>query len=537
MSLYFWAALYCAAVVALNFGVICVSVGASKQFAYKEMDIYDDEEATGQTTPGTSTGSSKAFYANMISGSVFLGCAIGSALIGLLSNWGRRKCMIFMHILSITGCLIAAVGWHWVLFMIGRLLAGISVGMSGIGALYLSEICAHAQRGLFGSLYSIFVTFGELSISAWQLTHGTSLDPQCVADKAKPPTNHNSCVKCPAEDSAHKEKAVCEQKGKCLNCVATKDKLIWRFGQLVGALLSVSALVLLKKVVVDDTPFFLMQDEDVSEAKRVIGLLQGKDRVVPGFKELLQDMSLSKGEKIGVLEALQKPDARQALFVVFFMACIRQLCGIYVFTLGASELFGQIVGKGWTATAWGQLCPLVNFLVCCVMPLYIDKFGRRNLLIYGSGFGTAVLVVALLLQLVDKMINSNGPKSTWAQYTMIIGCVAFVAGFSTGYGGVSWMYFSEALAPEYRDAAFGWASVINWATAAVIVTTAKPMQNYLGEAVYWVYAGFSCISCLFAIGFVKETKGIPMGQAYVGASGVSLGEIISKALMSLSLSG
>ncbi|CDR94801.1 hexose transporter, putative [Babesia bigemina] len=555
MAWYFWAALLAAGIVAFNFGVICVSLGPSKQFAFKEMGIEEKRHCGGKQCSKDNNELSRI----LISGAVFLGCAIGSICIGLLSHWGRRKCMILIHLLSIAGCGVAAIGKHWQLFALARLSAGVSVGMSGVASLYLGEICSSDKRGLYGALYSVFVTLGELLISLWQLSHAGSLDSLCTCDSCccnkdcaerkccckdgKLCTNSENCCSCtgsncqcccatkteatkPVAARPEAAKTATAGCGGKLEADKSSDKAIWRMGQLYGALASLVALCLLFMVVVDDTPFMLVKRGEHQKAKEVLALLQGPDKVESSFQEIMEDVASeeSGAKKMGLWEALSYPDSRRALLVVFAIAILRQLCGIYVFTLSASEMFGMIVGQGLGATAMGNLCPLTNFIVCCLLPLYIDKFGRRKLLIYGSGIGTSVLAVCLLLNTLcgDGEESSNScrkdskKEARWPQYLMIFGCMVFVAAFATGYGGVAWLYFSEALGAEYRDAGFAVASALNWLAAALVVMTADKLRSVLSKNVYWVYVFFSFISCLFAIFFVRETKGVPLGQAYIG---------------------
>ncbi|GFE55621.1 hexose transporter [Babesia ovis] len=557
MSRYFWAALCCAGIVALNFGVIGCSLGPSKMSALLELEAYDDERQ------GAGKNQGKALIESLLDGSVFFGCALGAALISFLSKYGRRKCMIFINILSVAGCFGASLGLHWGLFMISRMISGISVGMSGVAALYLSEICLRSKRGMYGALYSVFVTFGELIIIVFQLAHGETLD------------NSGKC-RCHFDDK-----------------VVFKDKMIWRISQAAGGIFSLIALYLLFTVVKDDSPFILAKSGRVEDARRVIGLLQGKANVEKAFTEVMEDVA-NHGSgltgKVSLFQAFKEPDSRYALLVTFGIAVLRQLCGIYVFTLSASELFGQIVGKGFKAAAWGILCPLVNFIVCCTMPLYVEKLGRRTLLMCGSGIGFLVMAIALSCQNGGEKkdekkdeccccckkkdgkccccgndgagccndcgctkegkccccckkdggtccqqctgkctecsqkgascdLVTNSSAATWQQYVMIIACVVFVGCFSTGYGGVAWLYFGEALPPEYKDSAFAVASVINWFTCAIVVSTAGPLRKILKEKVYWVYVLFSGVGCLFALIFVRETSGIPIGQAFKGVTG------------------
>nr|ABY75261.1 putative hexose transporter 2 [Babesia bovis] len=562
MSRYFWAAMCCAGIVALNFGVIGCCLGPSKMFAMRDMEVYSGEQLP--------EGKKYKFVDSLLSGSVFLGCALGSALISILSKYGRHKCMIIINLLSVIGCFGASVGQHWSLFMISRLLSGISVGMSGVAAMYLSEICPRSKRGMFGALYSVFVTFGEMAIIMFQLSHGKNLD-----DSGK--------CKC------HFKKDV-----------DIKDKVLWRISQMAGGIFSLIGLYLLVTTVKEDSPFILAKNGQLEEARHVLEMLQGKEHVEQSYNELMEDLasqSASGAKKASIIDAFKHPDSRYALFVVFGIAILRQMCGIYVFTLSASELFGQIVGEGLKASAWGVLCPVVNFLVCCTMPFYVEKLGRRTLLIIGSGSGFVIMAIALIMYATHNnennknkkckcccccccscsptsggvcdscttsghdgkcccascktssskcsggcncssgtgcstsdtecslLKNVEGKSADWRQYVMIVACILFVGCFATGYGGVSWLYFGEALPPEYKDSAYSVASILNWLTCAIVVSTAAPMQNALGDKVYWFYVICSGIGCVFAILFVKETAGVPLGQAYKGAT---CPEIITK---------
>eukprot|EP00371_Babesia_bovis_P000835 XP_001609482.1 hexose transporter [Babesia bovis T2Bo] len=502
----------------------------------------------------------KTFVDSLLSGSVFLGCALGSALISILSKYGRHKCMIIINLLSVVGCFGASVGGHWSLFMISRLLSGISVGMSGVAAMYLSEICPRSKRGMYGAIYSVFVTFGEMAIVMFQLSHGDALN-----DSAK-----------------------CKCHMPCKNQL--KDQILWRISQMAGGIFSLIGLYLLVTTVKEDSPFVLAKNGQLEEARQVLEMLQGKQHVEQSYNELMEDLasqSASGAKKASIMDAFKHPDSRYALFVVFGIAILRQMCGIYVFTLSASELFGQIVGEGFKASAWGVLCPVANFLVCCAMPFYVEKLGRRTLFIIGSGSGFIIMAIALIIQATDGKgaeAKKNGDKccccsaesgsssgkcctggacknggkscacskpehpnceppcenehhgecsfskttngdAKWQKYFMIVACILFVGCFATSYGGVSWLYFGEALPPEYKDSAYSVASVLNWLTCAIVVSTAKPMQNALSENVYWFYVICSGIGCVFAILFVKETAGVPLGQAYKGAT---CPEIITK---------
>jgi MFS family permease len=87
-----------------------------------------------------------------------LGGILGSLLIAIFAGlFGRKGSLLCSNAISLLGLLLmsfARVAYSFELFIIGRLLLGISAGLhSGLSPMYLIEIAPECLRGIVGSAY------------------------------------------------------------------------------------------------------------------------------------------------------------------------------------------------------------------------------------------------------------------------------------------------------------------------------------------------------------------------------------------------
>lgn len=70
----------------------------------------------------------------MIGSSLVLGMTIGAVCGGILMRIGRRRAVILVNIIGVTGCIITITPLDYTRILIGRFLLGLSVGL-------ISSIC------------------------------------------------------------------------------------------------------------------------------------------------------------------------------------------------------------------------------------------------------------------------------------------------------------------------------------------------------------------------------------------------------------
>eukprot|EP00380_Ascogregarina_taiwanensis_P015100 284817390_4 len=91
-------------------------------------------------------------YANSV---VFLGAAVGSLAAGQLVSVGRRVSMLVCHMISILAALIGFFATGYPMFIAGRLVAGLCVGLITVATpTFISEICPAHTRGSRGMVCS-----------------------------------------------------------------------------------------------------------------------------------------------------------------------------------------------------------------------------------------------------------------------------------------------------------------------------------------------------------------------------------------------
>lgn len=122
--------------------------------------------------------------------SVLLGGLAGALAAGIAADtWGRKKLLLATAFLFCLSTLIQALAPSYLLFLSGRFLAGVAVGLSSVvSPLYLGEVAPPTKRGSFVSTYQFMIALGILIAYAanmffstqWRLVFYMGLIPAMV---------------------------------------------------------------------------------------------------------------------------------------------------------------------------------------------------------------------------------------------------------------------------------------------------------------------------------------------------------------------
>lgn len=133
----------------------------------------------------------------------------------------------------------------------------------------------------------------------------------------------------------------------------------------------------------------------------------------------------------------------------------------------------------------------------------MDKAGRKTLLI-SSGLGMAVSLS--VLGAYDCIDNSVFKKSYG--WIPLVSLVIYIAAFSIGYGPIPWLMMAELSPVKYRSFICGAATAFCWLFVFIITKSFQSLEISIHDyGAYFLYAGFSVLSVLFAIFCLPETKG------------------------------
>lgn len=214
------------------------------------------------------------------------------------------------------------------------------------------------------------------------------------------------------------------------------------------------------------------------------------------------DMAPNRAElqHIGVMQALKDPLYRPAMIVVMGVMFAQQLCGINSIVMYSVQLLdGLLPLSSIVLTILVSAVNLVMTAACSPLP---DKWGRKTCLlvsIIGQGISSLALAISILTGF--KIISA-------------LAVAFFVGFFAVGLGPVPFILASELVGQEAVGATQSWCLATNY-TATFLVAQFFPIINtalntWLGGRggwVYFIFAGFAAVFCLFIATRVPETKG------------------------------
>ena len=144
---------------------------------------------------------------------------------------------------------------------------------------------------------------------------------------------------------------------------------------------------------------------------------------------------------------------------------------------------------------------LVNVIMTVVAMQLIDKLGRRPLLLISlAGMALSLFVLGLAFSL-PRLAASVG-------WIAPVSLMAYVGFYAVGLGPVFWLVLSEIYPLRLRGRAMSVGTTANWGANLIVAATFLTLTQVLGSSwTFWLYAGVSVVSWLFAFFLVPETRG------------------------------
>lgn len=384
--------------------------------------------------------------------SLIIGCIIGAAMSGLLSDrFGRKRVLITAAILFIISSIGSAIPETFSGFIIARIIGGIGIGItSNLCPLYNAEIAPAKYRGRLVALNQLAIVTGIF------LTYFVNLWISGSGDEAWG--------------------------------IASA----WRYMFGVGAVPGVLFLALL--FFVPESPRWLIKQGRPAEALPILLRIHGEELA----KKEVVDIKQSFEQESGSIRQLFSPGLRIALIVGVGLAVLQQITGINAVMYYAPEIF-KATGAGTNASLVQTiLVGFINFLFTIVALWLIDKVGRKALLLVGSA---SMAICLLVIGVAFQTGNTAGPL-------VLIFILIYVASFAISLGPVVWVIMSEIFPNRIRGKATAIAAMTLWAADYVVSQSFPPLLSSAGPATtFWIYGSMSLLTFFFTWRIVPETKG------------------------------
>jgi SP family sugar porter-like MFS transporter len=197
------------------------------------------------------------------------------------------------------------------------------------------------------------------------------------------------------------------------------------------------------------------------------------------------------------LQILLQPKMLKIVILGVVLAVLQQWCGINVIFNYAEEVFSaagyQVSDILFNILVTGT----VNLIFTFVALFGVDRFGRRVLMLTGSG-GLAFIYTVLG---VFYHFKSHG-------LPMLLLVITAIGCYAMSLAPVTWVIISEIFPNKIRGTAMSLSITALW-VACFILTYSFPLLNRsLGAAgTFWIYAGVCMAGFLYLRAFLPETKG------------------------------
>lgn len=377
------------------------------------------------------------------------GATLGSFTGGALADkFGRTRTFQLDAIPLAVGAFLCATAQSVQTMIIGRLLAGIGIGISSaLVPLYISEISPTEIRGALGSVNQLFICIGILAA----LVAGLPL---------------------------------------------ARNPLWWR--TMFGVAVVPSILLALGMAFSPESPRWLFQQGKISEAEKSIKTLNGKERVTEVMNDLREGLQGSSEQEAGWFD-LFSGRYWKVVSVGAALFLFQQLAGINAVVYYSTSVFRSAgIASDVAASA---LVGASNVFGTAIASSLMDRQGRKSLLI--TSF--AGMAASMMLLSFSFTWSALAPYSGTLA---VLGTVLYVLSFSLGAGPVPALLLPEIFASRIRAKAVALSLGMHWISNFVIGLYFLSVVNKFGIST--VYLGFSAV-CLLAVlyiaGNVVETKG------------------------------
>ncbi len=384
--------------------------------------------------------------------SLLLGCLLGAAGASMIGDrYGRRKSLIASALLFAFSSISAALASTVMIFSAARLSGGLAIGLASVlTPVYIAEISPSNNRGTLVSLNQLAIVVGILTayLVNWQ--------------------------------------------------VARLGESSWRWMLAVAAIPSIAFLFGL--LLIPESPRWLISIGRLDQGERVLARIFGEQTA----KQQVEAVEQAAAGEEGSWHEVLSPNMRKRLAVGMLLALFSQITGIntvlYYGSIIVSEHFpGQSTSMALVANV---IVGAVNLLLTIVAMIFLDRWGRRAILMISSG-GMGVALTFLVIGLIYGV----------SPLLMLASILLYVAFFALGMGPGPWLIISEIFPTKVRGRAASIATSTLWSGTLLVTFTFLSLVKILNLwGTFAIYAALSCLCCIFVWKMVPETKSRTLEQ-------------------------
>jgi sugar porter (SP) family MFS transporter len=373
-----------------------------------------------------------------------LGTVLGSLLAAMPGRkFGRKKTLQVIAVLFIVAAIGCASVSAWPLFIFFRVIGGLAVGSSSVIApMYISEIVPAAMRGRLAGSFQLNIVAG---IFIAYLTNLLFVN-----------FGENS----------------------------------WRW--MLGVMIVPALLFWILLRAIPESPRWLILNSREPEAVPIMEKL-GEKNTAGSILAIRESVKEHK-------EALFQRRYIKPILYAMLLAMFNQLSGINALLYYANRIFQMAGSSLQDSYRQSVYIGAANLLFTLLAMTFIDRFGRKKLLLIGS------VGMIVFLGLVAGSFSGPTPGGGHILFYLI----GFIAFFAFSQGAVIWVFISEIFPNSVRSQGGSLGSTTHWFMASTIVWVFPVIvegSKHGGVVSFSFFSVMMLLQLLFIWRVMPETKG------------------------------
>ncbi|QDU35349.1 Arabinose-proton symporter [Poriferisphaera corsica] len=434
--------------------------------------------------------------AGFVTSSLVLGGVLGAIFASIIADHcGRRFANSLSVIFLIAGVIITVIANSVPILILGRVILGLAVGaITVVAPMYTAELAPARMRGAMVSVFQLAITLGIMIAY--------------VAD-----TYFSS-------DAA------------------------WRWMFALNLIPAVIAFIFL--FFIPRSPRWLVTHNHIEEAQEIFTHTQGKQNVSVELNRMRgEESDMSHAKWSAFLDKKLLKVTLIGMAIMFF----QQASGVNIIFFYAPFIFESAgFQSNQSALIATVSVGIVNFLLTIFAVIFVDRWGRRPLLLSGlSLIVLSLLIIGTTFYLKDSLIDSHvvehlqsqaisghaaganlahavdiqrsmpshpqTSESHWLGYITLAGVMLYVGSFAFSLGPMCFVVVSEIFPNKIRSKAIGLALTTNWLSNFIVVQTSLSLLDTLGASfTFWMFALFNVAAFIFIYRVIPETKNHPLEE-------------------------
>ncbi|ETV63671.1 hypothetical protein H257_19395 [Aphanomyces astaci] len=388
----------------------------------------------------------------------YIGCILGAYVGGVVADkFGRRMTIMSAGVLFCIGtCMLVFTGrGGHTLSLIARVIQGMGVGNSSFSLpIFGAEMAPKELRGMLSG-------FMQMSIVTGILLAG-------IVNIAVENTEHG-----------------------------------WRTTNAVA--MAFPVIVMAGIFCVPESPRWVYKHKGRDAAEATLTRLRKTTHVDDELKAI-GDALAEEGTHATSWADVFHPSVRRRVFIAMALQLLQQATGINPVFVYGGQIFKDVLGDGLTSLL---ILQIVNFVSTIPAMYWVDRYGRRSLLLLGG----AGMVVGHLVSATSFTVGCQGDTSDLqcdksAGWVMIVATGFFIFNFAISWGPICWIYPAEIFPMRVRAMAVSLSTMTNWTMGALMIGIPKLFPYLNINGVFFLFAALCSCAGVFVYYFCPETKNI-----------------------------